>query len=71
MIIPKIIFLQNRPCRIVEVSTKTGKDGQSEVHITCTDIFTQKKLDDNCPPNDFRDVPNIERKDYIVSPLIS
>ena len=63
--------LQNRPCKIVEISTKTGEDGQSEVDFFCIDIFTQKGFKDNCPPNDSRDVPNIKSKDYQVSSLIS
>jgi len=58
------VVIMNRPCKIVEISTKTGKDGQSEVDFFGIDIFTQKGFKDNCPPNDSRDVPNIKSKDY-------
>ena len=66
-----MFFLQNRPCKIVEISTKTGKDGQPEVHFSGLDIFTEHKLKDNCLPNDSRDVPNVESKDYKVRSLPS
>jgi len=60
------VVIMNRPCKIVEISTKTGKDGQSEVYFFGIDIFTQKGFKDNCPPNDSRDVPNIKSKDYAL-----
>ena len=35
------IFCQNRPCKIVEMSTsKTGKHGHAKVHLVALDIFT-------------------------------
>jgi len=58
------VVIMNRPCKIVELSTKTGKDGQSEVHFSGLDIFSGILLKDNCSSNDSRDVPNIKRKDY-------
>ena len=34
-------FTQNRPCKIVEMSTsKTGKHGHAKVHLVALDIFT-------------------------------
>ena len=34
---------QNRPCKIVEMSTsKTGKHGHAKVHMVALDIFTGK-----------------------------
>ena len=36
-----ISYLQNRPCKIVEMSTsKTGKHGHAKVHLVALDIFT-------------------------------
>ena len=36
-----IIISQNRPCKIVEMSTsKTGKHGHAKVHLVALDIFT-------------------------------
>jgi len=58
------VVIKNRPCKIVEISTKTGKNGQSEMHFLGLDIFTQKKLNDICQHNDSRDVPTIKSKDY-------
>ena len=58
------IYYQNRPCKIVEMSTsKTGKHGHAKVHLVALDIFTGgnesrpteeyftlgKKLEDICP----------------------
>ena len=61
------IFLQNRPCKIVEMSTsKTGKHGHAKVHMVALDIFTGKKLEDICPSTHNMDVPNVKRKDYQV-----
>ena len=35
------IIPQNRPCKIVEMSTsKTGKHGHAKVHLVALDIFT-------------------------------
>lgn len=37
----KLKFIQNRPCKIVEMSTsKTGKHGHAKVHMVALDIFT-------------------------------
>jgi len=58
------VVIMNRPCKIVEISTKTGKDGQSEVHFSGLDIFTGYRFKDTCTPNDSRDIPNIKSKDY-------
>ena len=39
------LFIQNRPCKIVEMSTsKTGKHGHAKVHMVALDIFTGKFL---------------------------
>lgn len=35
------VHFQNRPCKIVEMSTsKTGKHGHAKVHMVALDIFT-------------------------------
>ena len=63
-----IISLQNRPCKIVEMSTsKTGKHGHAKVHMVALDIFTGKKLEDICPSTHNMEVPNVKRKDYQVT----
>ena len=60
-------MFQNRPCKIVEMSTsKTGKHGHAKVHMVALDIFTGKKLEDICPSTHNMDVPNVKRKDYQV-----
>ena len=38
---PECNYCQNRPCKIVEMSTsKTGKHGHAKVHLVALDIFT-------------------------------
>ena len=61
------ILFQNRPCKIVEMSTsKTGKHGHAKVHMVGLDIFTNKKYEDICPSTHNMDVPNVSRKDFQV-----
>ena len=43
IMLPSVISVarQNRPCKIVEMSTsKTGKHGHAKVHMVALDIFT-------------------------------
>ena len=38
------------PCKVIEMTTsKTGKHGHAKAHITCIDIFTDKKYEINEP----------------------
>lgn len=58
-------MLKDRPCRVVEVSTsKTGKHGHAKASIVGIDIFTGKKLDENCPTSHNMDEPIVTRTQY-------
>ncbi|PQE21377.1 eukaryotic translation initiation factor 5A-2 protein [Rutstroemia sp. NJR-2017a BBW] len=64
------VCIKNRPCKIVDMSTsKTGKHGHAKVHLVAIDIFTGKKLEDLCPSTHNMDVPNVSRKEFMLSHL--
>lgn len=53
------------PCKIIEVTTsKTGKHGHAKAHITCTDIFTDKKYEINEPTSHNLMCPNVGKEEY-------
>lgn len=53
------------PCKIIDVTTsKTGKHGHAKAHITCTDIFTDKKYEINEPTSHNLMCPNVEKDEY-------
>ncbi|KAM3065516.1 translation initiation factor eIF5A [Clarireedia jacksonii] len=64
------VCIKNRPCKIVDMSTsKTGKHGHAKVHLVAIDIFTGKKLEDLCPSTHNMDVPNVQRKEYMLQDI--
>ncbi len=53
------------PCKIIEVTTsKTGKHGHAKAHITCIDIFTDKKFEINEPTSHNLMCPNVGKEEY-------
>lgn len=53
------------PCKIVEVTTsKTGKHGHAKAHITCVDIFTNKKYEINEPTSHNLSQPIVTKNEY-------
>ena len=53
------------PCKIIDVTTsKTGKHGHAKAHITCIDIFTDKKYEINEPTSHNLMCPNVEKDEY-------
>ena len=53
------------PCKILEVTTsKTGKHGHAKAHITCVDIFTDKKFEINEPTSHNLMCPNVGKEEY-------
>merc|ERR1712038_856371 len=64
------VMIKGRPCKIVDMSTsKTGKHGHAKVHLVGLDIFTGKKLEDICPSTHNMNVPNVQRKEYVVNDM--
>ncbi len=62
-------FVQNHPCKIVEMSTsRPGKHGHAKVSLVGIDVFTQKKYEEVSPATHNVDVPSVAKKDYAVSP---
>ena len=54
--INEYVMIQNRPCKIVEMSTSAISQ--------CLDIFTQQRYESICPSTHKMDVPIVTRKDY-------
>lgn len=53
------------PCKIVDVTTsKTGKHGHAKAHITCVDIFTNKKYEINEPTSHNLSQPIVTKNEY-------
>lgn len=53
------------PCKIIEVTTsKTGKHGHAKAHITCVDIFTDKKYELNESTSHRLMCPNVTKEDF-------
>merc|ERR1719197_1835994 len=43
------IMIKGNPCKVLDVSTsKTGKHGHAKCHFVAQDIFTGKKMEDQC-----------------------
>ena len=60
-----LVLLKGKPCKIIDMSTsKTGKHGHAKVHLTGTDIFTDKKYEELCSSTHNMDVPVCERKEF-------
>jgi len=61
------VLIKDHPCKIVDMSTsKTGKHGHAKVHMVALDIFDGKKYEDICPSTHNMQVPNVQRKEYLV-----
>ena len=59
------VVLNNRPCKIVELSTSmTGKHGRTKAHLTGIDIFGSKKYEGVFSSTQEVDVPVISRNEY-------
>jgi translation initiation factor 5A len=53
------------PCKIIEVTTsKTGKHGHAKAHITCVDIFTDKKYELNESTSHSLMCPNVTKEEF-------
>ena len=60
-----VLAKEEFPCKILEVTTsKTGKHGHAKAHITCVDIFTDKKYEINEPTSHNLMCPNVGKEEY-------
>lgn len=60
-------ILKGFPCKIVDIAiSKAGKHGHAKAALVGVDIFTDKKYEDQCPTSHNMDVPNVERKEYML-----
>merc|ERR1711979_155962 len=63
----EFVMIKGHACKIVDMSTsKTGKHGHAKVHMVALDIFDGKKYEDICPSTHNMQVPNVQRKEYLV-----
>eukprot|EP00732_Lithocolla_globosa_P003441 Lithocolla_globosa_v1_NODE_2777_length_1871_cov_14.307269.p2 type:complete len:151 gc:universal NODE_2777_length_1871_cov_14.307269:700-248(-) len=63
-----MVMLKNKPCKILEMSRSApGKHGHSKTHIIAMDISSQKKVEDVFPSHDRVPVPELTKKEYIVT----
>ncbi len=59
------VCIKDHPCKIVDVSvSKTGKHGHAKCMIVALDIFTNKKLEDQCPSSHALPCPVVTRREY-------
>eukprot|EP00178_Gracilaria_changii_P011269 TRINITY_DN3218_c1_g1_i1.p2 TRINITY_DN3218_c1_g1~~TRINITY_DN3218_c1_g1_i1.p2 ORF type:complete len:165 (+),score=32.62 TRINITY_DN3218_c1_g1_i1:30-497(+) len=62
------VCIKGRPMKIVDISmSKTGKHGHAKAHIVGIDIFTQKKLEENCPSTHTIMCPRVSRDEYPIA----
>lgn len=62
-----VLAKEEFPCKIIEVTTsKTGKHGHAKAHITCEDIFTDKKYEINEPTSHNLMCPNVTKEEYTL-----
>jgi len=65
------VVLNGRPLKVVEVThSKPGKHGHSKVFIVGIDIFTGRRYEEVRPVGHMIQVPNIEKKDYLIVDVI-
>ncbi|KAF8556720.1 translation initiation factor eIF-5A [Imleria badia] len=58
-----------RPCRIIELTSQTGEDGVTNVHLVGIDVCfssTSTWFEDTCPSTQNMDVPNVIRQEYTL-----
>lgn len=60
-----VLAKEEFPCKIIEVTTsKTGKHGHAKAHITCVDIFTDKKYELNESTSHRLMCPNVTKEEF-------
>ena len=59
------VCIKDHPCKIIEASTsKMGKHGHAKCIIVALDIFTNRKLEDQCPASHSLPCPVVSREEY-------
>lgn len=65
-----IAMIKKRPCKIISFTKgKTGKHGAAKVVIKCTDIITDKHIEDAGPSSRSVWLPKVERKEFSLIDL--
>lgn len=61
------LVVNGNPCKVIEITiSKTGKHGSAKASITCVDIFTGKKCEEQAPSTANVEAPFIKTKNYSV-----
>jgi len=61
------VILQGQPCILNRMTiSKTGKHGHAKAHLFGTNVFTNKKVEDNQASTHNMEVPNIKRNEYLL-----
>ncbi|XP_053201015.1 eukaryotic translation initiation factor 5A-2-like [Panonychus citri] len=59
-----IVIIDGRPCKVMEISTETGEDGEEKIHIKGEDIFNGDNHDDFCSLTEMITIAVVSDKEY-------
>ncbi|XP_053201013.1 eukaryotic translation initiation factor 5A-2-like [Panonychus citri] len=65
-----VAVINDRPCKVMEISTETVKNGKEKFHIKGQDIFNGNNHDIFCPLNSMINIAVVSEKNYAVIDIL-